>query len=107
MFYARIFDRRSGVLLGHLADLTPGGILLIGPEPLPAGQEYLLQLELPDGFDFPGPHLNFSARSIWSQPDLDPALHAAGFALQGVGPAELAIIERIIAAYGLAQDRGG
>jgi hypothetical protein len=103
LFYARIFDRKTGQLLGHLADITPNGFMLIGAEALPSGRSFHLHLELPEGFAFKEQHLHFEASSIWSQPDLEPSQYATGFELAEVCQHALEIIEQIITVYGLGE----
>jgi hypothetical protein len=101
MFYARVFDRSSGRLMGNLADITTQGAMIISEDPIEIGVTYRLRLDLPDGFNFDREHLDFEARSLWWQPDVDTRFFTTGFQLLGLGPSDAQIIDQINTAYGL------
>ncbi len=103
MFYTRIFDRATGALLGHLADLTTEGLMLICEQPLAEGQTFRLRIDLPEGFGFERTHLDLDGRCAWSAPDVDPHFYNAGFHLPDVPAADLAVIERLVRDYGLRE----
>lgn len=101
MFYTRVFDRKTGRLLGNLADITPEGAMIIHEEPIEVGQIHLLRMDLPDGFKFPKSHLDIEARSVWSRPDIDPRFLNTGFHFQNVSADDVMIIEGIMESYAL------
>jgi hypothetical protein len=89
----------STKLLGHLVDITPAGAMLISEHELPAGQLYRLRLELsPEVAALP--FLEFEARSLWCHVDVNPKFYNTGFELTGLTHDSVAIIERIVEAYG-------
>ena len=99
MVYTRVFDVHSGNLLGHLVDLTPAGAMLISERQLPAGQDIRLRMELsPEVSD--QPYLELDARSLWCQQDVNPQFYNTGFNFLSIAPESIAIVERIVEAYG-------
>lgn len=99
LFYTRVFDRKNGKLIGHIADLTPAGAMLISEEEIPLDTTYHLMMDLPFAYNSKT-HLDFDALSVWSKPDLDPKFFNAGFKLLNVEPEDLTIIEWIIQDFG-------
>ncbi len=99
MFYARIFDRRTGRQIGYIADLTPEGMMIVSENPIPVGETYLLRMDLPEDLSA-RPSLDFQARSIWNKPDIDPDYIATGLQLLNVGEQDVAIIKKIVESYG-------
>ena len=98
-FFTRVFDRSNGELLGHLANVTAEGAMVICERPLQTGKDYQLCMDLPETF-FEKSYLAFEARCIWCKPDLAPQFHNAGFKFRRIAPEDIQIIERIIEAYG-------
>ncbi len=99
LYYTRVFDREHHNLVGHLADITTEGAMLISEQPLVTDQVYRFKLELSADVA-EQPYLEFSARCLWSQPDLNPECYSSGFQLLDLSAEQVAIIERIVATYG-------
>ena len=99
LFYTRIFDARTDQLLGHLIDITPRGAMVISERPLPAGAAYRLRLELSPELSAE-PFIEFDARSVWCQPDINPRFYNTGFQVAGLTPDQVAIVQHIVDAYG-------
>jgi hypothetical protein len=76
-FQAEVSRADTGALVGHLADISAGGLMLRAEQPLPDGEILPLRIELPRGSGTE-PYVELTARVCWSQPDLDPAVHAVG-----------------------------
>ena len=101
VFFTRIFDRETGQLLGHLANLTAAGMMLISEAPLITGRVYRLHMDLAEEF-FAKPHLDFEAQCVWCQPeDITPKFFDAGFRFVTITPEDIEIIEQIIQEYGI------
>jgi hypothetical protein len=100
MFYTRVFNRETGELVGHLADLTAEGAQLICEQPVATDQLFHLSMDLPIGA-FSKQFLNFDAQCVWCKPDIDPNFYGAGFHLINLNDDDRAIIERIINEYDL------
>jgi hypothetical protein len=101
-FFTRVFDRSTGQLLGHLADLTAEGMMIISEKPLRTNTVYSLQMDL-SGAYFDKERLDFQATSIWCQPDIDPSFYNTGFRLHKMPPEDISIIQRIIEEYGIRE----
>jgi hypothetical protein len=100
MFYSRVFDRKTGTFLGYLGNLTAKGAMVIADEPLPAESDLQLRIDLPEDM-YPKPLLNFKARSVWCNQDVDPNFYNIGFELFDVPEEDVKIIEQIVQDYGL------
>ena len=98
MFYSRIFDRKTGKLLGYLGNITTDGVMVISEEPLRCDQDYKLRLDLPEDL-YQQPVLNLDAHSLWCQTDIDPNFFNTGFRLLGLEEMDRAIIEQILVDY--------
>lgn len=99
MYYTRIFKMPGGVLLGHLVDITSAGAMVISEAPIPTEQIFRVKLELsPDVSE--NPYIVFDARSVWCKKDVDPRFYNTGFEILEPSESQIAIIERIIEAYG-------
>jgi hypothetical protein len=102
MFYSRVFDRKTGKLLGYLGNITTGGIMIISDESLNCEVDYKLRLDLPE--DFYGKSiLNLDAHSLWCQPDIDPNFFNTGFRIDDLIAEDRAIVEQILVDYRLVE----
>lgn len=99
MYYARVFDAETGKLVGHLVDVTVAGLMLIGERPVETGQTYALRLELAGGVA-DVPFIEFEARSLWRQRDVNPLYHTTGFQFLDLPPEAPAVIARIVEQFG-------
>ncbi len=99
LYFIRVYDAATRQQIGNLVDITPQGAMIVGQEPVPAGQTIRLRLELTaDVAD--KPFMEFQSRSIWCHPDLEPSLHNTGFEILELTPEDAGIIQKIIATFG-------
>jgi hypothetical protein len=99
-YYQQVMDPTTQKIVGHLADISPGGFKLDSVNPLPVNRDFrfLLNLtaELADK-----PFMVFVARSRWCKVDpLDPNVYNIGCQLIQVAPDDLEILNRIMEKYG-------
>jgi len=99
MFYSRVFDRKTGSLLGYLGNLTHGGAMIISEEALEVDEIYQFRMDLPTDM-YPKPILSFEATSVWCRPDIDPRFYDTGLEFIDLPPDDLAIIDQINEDYG-------
>ncbi len=100
-FFTRLFDRETGELLGHLANLTSEGAMILCETPLSVEKTYRLHMEIPATV-FARGHLDFEACCIWCQPeDIAPHLYNAGFRFTRIAPADLEVVGKIIEQYNI------
>jgi hypothetical protein len=104
VIYSRVFDRKSGQVLGYLSDLTNGGAMIISDDPMPINLDISLRFDLPDPPLFTTDHLNLEARVAWCQPDIDPAFFNIGFEFKEITPEDAKIIVEMIDAYEFRRD---
>ena len=97
-YYLKVFDARSGRLVGHLVDLSAERMQLIIPEPVPIDAQWRLRMELPAALDG-HPDVVLEARSVWCRRDENAASYGACFRLLGVAPAARALIESMITKF--------
>ena len=99
IYYLRVFNQQNNELLGHLADITSEGLMLIGEHALPVGEAYMLHMKLPA--EILGKEtMDFNATALWSRPDVDPAFFATGFRIQDIADEDIKIIRRLIKDFG-------
>lgn len=79
IYYLEVHDEQTGTLLGHLVDITTGGLKLVSRQPIPVNRDYKLAMTLPDGY-FAQKKISFQARSLWSSNDINPDFYDTGFA---------------------------
>lgn len=99
-FFTRVYNRASGDILGHLADLTPDGLMLISEQPIYTEENYQLQIDLSDA-PFESEFLDIEARAVWCVPDLDPKNWNTGFMIMDITESDKFIIEQIIQEYSI------
>jgi PilZ domain len=81
IFYLRIFDGASSRVLGHLMDISPSGLMLLGDEPVAVNEEYRLRMLLPKEVPV-GDEIFIGAVSRWCKQDGNPDYYVTGFQIQ-------------------------
>jgi hypothetical protein len=99
MYYSRVFDRRTGRVIGYIVDLTPEGAMIISEEPIEPQTVFQLRMDLPEDLSERG-YIYFEARSVWCERDVDPNFWDIGVQLTTIEPGDVTILERMIAEYG-------
>lgn len=99
MYYARVFDKRTGRVIGYVVDLTQEGLMLISEEPVEPNTRFRLRMDLPEDLS-EKKFLDFEAESRWCKKDMDPNFYAIGFHMEETAPEVLETIHTMIAAYG-------
>ena len=94
VFYLEVYDE-NGAVLGHLVDITTKGIKLVSKEPIEENTDFTLKMELPEEY-FSDKFLEFSGRSLWTGPDVNPNFHATGFEITGLEDGARDIIRKLI-----------
>jgi hypothetical protein len=98
IFYLRVFDQDTGSLLGHIIDISEGGMMLISEQPLPIDQMFRLYLEVPQDTG-PRQHIEFEALSLWSKNDINPDFYDTGFRIIRLTPYALGQLRLLIADF--------
>lgn len=99
LYYGRVYDETAQKQLGYLVDITERGFMLLGEEQMPVGQTFHLKLELTLEIS-KGPFMNFTAKSLWCEPDISPDHYNCGFEIVEIKPEDVKLIQEIIQVYG-------
>jgi len=99
LYYGRVYDENVKKLLGYLVDITENGFMLLSEEPYPVGMTRRLKLEVTDDVG-KGPYINFTVKSIWCEPDIDPSHFDTGFEIAEISPSDKELILSIVEKYG-------
>ena len=102
-YYMLVMDANTQETIGHLVDITPKGLLMDCPKPLPLEKDFRLRLEtMPDVAD--KAYITFTARTKWCLPDvIEPYLYDIGFSIVDIALHDAEIVQRIAEKYA-AQD---
>jgi len=96
--YLRLFDRKTGDLIGNLVDLTSEGLQLISETPIEPGRLLEIRMEFPEEVDGER-EVQINAQAIWWDHQLDPELFSVGCKLIPVTPTHVTIIRDLIENY--------
>jgi len=70
LFYSRVFDLKTGEMLGYMADLNRLGMMVISEEAIATSDVHKVRLDLPEFYLHP--RLVLEARSAWCRSDVNP-----------------------------------
>lgn len=96
--YLRMFDRKTGELVGNLVDLTAEGLQLISETRIEPGKILEIRMEFPEEVDGQQ-DLLVNAEAVWCDHQLDPDLFSVGCRLLPVTPTQVTIIRDLIDNY--------
>ncbi|NLF49916.1 MAG: hypothetical protein GX577_02155 [Leptolinea sp.] len=96
--YLRLFDRKTGELIGNLVDLTSEGMQLISEKPINEGTLLEIRMEFPEDVDGQS-ELQLNAVAVWCDHQLDPDLFSVGCKLIPVTPSNVNVIRDLIDNY--------
>ncbi len=96
--YLRLFDRKSGDLIGNLVDLTSEGLQLISEKAIEPGKLLEIRMEFPEEVDGEQ-EVQINAESVWCDHQLDPDLFSVGCKLIPITPSHVTIIRDLIENY--------
>ncbi len=89
--YLRLFDRKSGDLIGNLVDLTSEGLQLISEKAIEPGKLLEIRMEFPEEVDGEQ-EVQINAESVWCDHQLDPDLFSVGCKLIPITPSRVTIL---------------
>ncbi|GAB4338883.1 MAG: hypothetical protein Kow0089_11170 [Desulfobulbaceae bacterium] len=100
IYYLRVFDGMSSRVVGHIVDISPGGIMLITDEPISPQEEYRLRMRFP-GSGNEKRELVLDAVCRWCRQDENPEFYIAGFQITDLSDEDTAFIQSLIAEFGM------
>lgn len=92
-FFA-VRNERDNAMLGHLADISAEGMMIVSGEPVDIAVMYDIRIELPEKVDGRD-SIAFSARPVWTAQDPEDGLYKTGFHFTRIEPTEIWIISRL------------
>ncbi len=99
IFYLRVWELDGDRPLGHVVDITPEGLMLISEQPVAVGQEFALEVRLPDTEGSLKP-MRFRAVCRWSDNDINPAFYDSGFEFLQKRSEDIETLRTLVEAYG-------
>lgn len=84
--YLRIYDNSTGQVIGHLADLSTQGLMLISGESVSPDRVYRLRIRLSSG-SYERNELIFSATCCWSKKEDESDFFTSGFRIDHISQA--------------------
>ena len=106
LYYLRMWDASHNKLLGHLADVSLEGFLLVGEEKIEIDKEISFEMKLPANYgdDAEGEvkteSLFFKAVSCWSSNDVNELFFDTGFKYTDISDETRERIQNIIEDWG-------
>jgi hypothetical protein len=99
LYYLQVVNQSTGDPIGRLVDITREGMMLVSEQALPIETIFQLRMLLPAG-TLEKTHLDFEAKSLWCQQDVNPRFFDTGFQLLNVDLKDITTIEALITDYG-------
>ena len=99
VYYLRAWDSMNSQMLGHIVDFTSHGLMLISEEPIQVGEEYSLEVRLPDSSGGIQP-ISFKAVCRWSGSAMDRSFFDSGFEVVEKASAGISTLQSTTNAYG-------
>lgn len=100
MYYLRVWDIQEDKLIGHLADVSSDGFLIVGENQIEVDREFHLKMLLPASADSAEP-LEFEASSCWSSNDVNKLFYDTGFQFTEISEKTRERLNSIIEEYAL------
>ena len=95
IYYLKVFDSETDLLLGQLVNITTDGFQMVGEEPIAPGIGLDLKMQLPEKI-----HnkkiINFNAECMWCKRDVNPSYFSTGFEYRDISKDDLNIINSLI-----------
>lgn len=80
LYYLRVWDKDQEKMIGHIADVSTDGLMLVGELKLEIDKNYNLKVLLPSSAEDGEPEsIEFSAKSCWSSNDVNKLFYDTGF----------------------------
>jgi hypothetical protein len=99
LYYLRVYNARTGRLLGHVGDISAGGVMVVSQNGRRLGRTVTLRLVLPNQ-----PRrvkvVEFDATTKWCRRDANPDLWDTGFEAARLTRRQAADLETLVEDYG-------
>lgn len=101
VYYLRVWDVDEDKLIGHLADVSVNGFLIVGEEKISVDREFNLKMLLPSSAESAEP-LQFKANSCWSTNDVNKQFFDTGFQFTEISDETRKRLMEIIEEYSMS-----
>jgi hypothetical protein len=98
-YFARVYNRKLGRLIGYLVNITPIGAMVVSEKPIDPGAMVGLRIEFPEKKESIS-YLDLDAKCVWSRVDNDSTFFELGFKLRDIQDDQAESIEQIVKHYG-------
>jgi len=99
LYYLRVYNAQTGRLLGHLVDISPGGVMVMSQCRRRIGRTVTLRMVLPNQ-----PRrmkvVEFEATTKWCRRDVNPDFWDTGFETTKLTRKQAAALETLVEDYG-------
>ena len=95
IYYLRVFERNTDLLVGQLVDITTSGMRLVSEKPVDPDTFYQLRMVLPEEID-QKKEITFDVKSMWCKRDVNPDFYTIGFEFEDVSTDDIKIIKNLI-----------
>ena len=102
IYYLRVFDRKTGEILGHLVDVNEKGVMLMRDSPIEIGREYNLRLRWRNSLG-KLQVVDFEAICKWCRPDVNPDFYGAGFTINLNNSDDLVTMRNLVSDLGMPE----
>jgi hypothetical protein len=99
LYYLRVYNAQSGRLLGHLVDISPGGVMVMSQNRRKLGRTVTLRMVMPTQ-PRRAKLLEFEATVKWCRKDVNPDFWDTGFEATGLTRRQAAELETLVDDYG-------
>lgn len=93
-----VYDQTNDHLVGHIMDISAGGMMMISNDPIEADKILKLRIELPEVIKAGG-RLMLEARCVWCKKQENPACHYSGIKFISISEEQIGMIEKLIEMY--------
>jgi hypothetical protein len=95
IYYLRVFEKNADQPIGHMVDISTGGMMLISEKPIKTDHVFELRMVLPVEIEG-SREITFSAESKWCSEDENPDFYNTGFQLISPSKEHVKITEHLI-----------
>jgi hypothetical protein len=99
LYYLRVYNALTGRLLGHLVDISPGGVMVMSQNRRRIGRTVVLRMVLPNQ-PRRAKILEFEATTKWCRRDVNPDFWDTGFETTTLSRKQMIAIETLVEDYG-------
>jgi hypothetical protein len=104
LYYMRVYDVGTKRQIGNLVDITPQGAMIVSEDPIEDGKTLQIRMELTSDVS-DHPFMEFSARSKWCEPDINPDMYNIGLEITEISPEDIKTIRRIVKQFSFRDNR--